>query len=59
MVAPKDKTEEMDKIGVIYHIKCDNCEMDYVGETERRDRDRFPEHHRKCMKITNGTSCSL
>ncbi len=34
MVAPKDKTEKMDKFGVIYHIKCGNCEMDYIGETE-------------------------
>ncbi len=51
MVAPKDKTEKMDKIGLIYHIniKYDNCEMDYIGETERRAIDKFPEHHCKCM----------
>ncbi len=23
--------------------------MDYIGETEKRARDRFAEHHRKCM----------
>ncbi len=23
--------------------------MDYIGETERRARDRFPEHHHKYM----------
>ncbi len=44
MVVAKDKTEKMDKVSVIYHIKCDNYEMDYIGETERRARDRFPEH---------------
>ncbi len=49
MVAPKDQTEKMDKIRVIYHIKCDNCEMDYIRETERRARDTFLEHRRKCM----------
>ncbi len=51
MVAAKDKTEKMDKIRVIYHIKCDNGEMNYIRETERRDEERFPEHHCKCMVI--------
>ncbi len=35
MVAPKDQTEKMDKIRVIYHIKCDNCEMDYIRDRKK------------------------
>ncbi len=49
IVAPNDKTEKMDKIRVIYHIKRHNYEMDYIRKTERRARDRFPEHHHKCI----------
>ncbi len=39
----------MDTIGGIYHVKCDNCEMDSIRVTERSASDRFPENHRKCM----------
>ncbi len=46
LVAPKDKIKKDNKTGVVYHIKC-KCGEDYIGETERQFKDRFPEHHRR------------
>lgn len=40
----KDRTDKMKKCGVIYHIKCENCEGDYVGETARQLDTRLKEH---------------
>ena len=40
----KDRTDKMKKCGVIYHIKCDNCEGDYVGKTARQLDIRLKEH---------------
>ena len=44
LVKPKDKDDKMDKSGVIYRIKCNDCDADYVGEAGRIFRDRFKEH---------------
>ena len=40
----KDRTDKMKKCGIIYHIKCDSCEGDYVGETARQLDIRLKEH---------------
>ena len=40
----KDKTDKLKKCGVIYHIKCDNCDSDYIGETSRSLDTRLKEH---------------
>ena len=57
--SPKDKTDKMDKTGVIYHLKCDDCGEDYIGETERKIRDRFPEHRRKSSIKTSAMAHHL
>lgn len=45
IVASKDKAHKMDKIRVIYCVKCDNCDIHYIREMERRATNRF----HKCM----------
>jgi hypothetical protein len=46
LVAPKDRTKKMDKSGVVYQLKCSECDEDYVGETERKLQKRVSEHHK-------------
>ena len=51
LVQPKDKTDKGEISGPIYHIKCeghdkDQCDHDYIGETERTLKARFMEHRR-------------
>ena len=31
----KDKTENLKKCGTVYHLHCEQCDKDYVGETSR------------------------
>ena len=40
----KDKTDKLKKCGVIYHIKCENCKEDYIGETGQTLETRPKEH---------------
>jgi len=40
----KDKTDKMKKCGVIYHVQCEDCKNDYVGETARQLDTRLKEH---------------
>jgi predicted GIY-YIG superfamily endonuclease len=41
----KDKTKQvLDRSSVVYHIPCANCEMTYIGKTERILRQRIDEH---------------
>jgi hypothetical protein len=51
LVAPKDKTDIMDKSGVIYKIQCKDCSESYVGETERNLRHRIKEHRRESSPV--------
>ena len=44
LVRPKDNTPIQSQCGVIYHIKCPDCQKDYVGETGRNLGTRFKEH---------------
>ena len=41
---PKDKADPMKKCGTVYHITCDNCPGDYVGESARSLTKRLKEH---------------
>ena len=43
LVHPKDNTIR-DKAGVIYRIKCHDCDKTYVGETDRSLHRRVSEH---------------
>ena len=51
LVAPKDKTKDTDKCGVVYEFKCNKCDANYVGETERQFRKRKAEHMRQSSPI--------
>ena len=51
LVHPKDKVPKDEKAGVVYQIKCGNCEAAYVGETERSLRKRVSEHHRSSSPV--------
>ena len=35
LVRVKDKTENLKRCGTVYHIHCEQCDKDYVGETSR------------------------
>ena len=47
LVRPKDKTKKENKKGVVFHIKCEDCDSDYIGETKRSLKERFLEHNRR------------
>ena len=51
LVHPKDKITNDEKAGVVYHIKCGECDVTYVGETERRLSRRIKEHHRDSSPV--------
>ena len=40
----KDKTHTLKKCGVVYHVQCDKCPADYIGETARPLDTRLKEH---------------
>ena len=44
LVAPKDKDSAEDVSGVVYNIKCKDCEAEYIGETGRALTERLKEH---------------
>ena len=44
LVRVKDKTENLKKFGTVYHIHCEQCDKDYVGETSRLLETRVKEH---------------
>ena len=43
-VRVKDKTENLKKCGTVYHIHCEQCDKNYVGETARLLETRIKEH---------------
>ena len=51
LVRPKDKIDKLEQSGCVYHIKCDNCDSHYVGETSRRLSERISEHHRSSSPV--------
>ena len=40
----KDKTENLKKCGTVYHIHCDQCNKQHIGETSRVLETRIKEH---------------
>ena len=46
LVHPKDKLGKDKIVSPVYHIPCNDCEDDYIGETERSLKARFGEHGR-------------
>ena len=44
LVHPKDKSETHRKCSTVYSVKCDNCDMEYVGESGRTVGVRHKEH---------------
>ena len=44
LVKPKDKPDKLKKCGVIYSVKCDVCNKEYIGETARTLGVRYKEH---------------
>ena len=51
LVAPKDKTNKLDKAGAIYGLSCLDCSSTYVGETARALRTRLSEHERPTSPV--------
>ncbi|XP_066265892.1 uncharacterized protein [Branchiostoma lanceolatum] len=52
LVAPKDKDKPDDTCGVVYHLTCEDCDAQYVGETERALKKRISEHKRDSSPVT-------
>ena len=46
LVHPKDPVGKDKVVGPVYKISCEECEVTYVGETERSLKARFGEHRR-------------
>jgi len=44
LIHVKDKTENLKKCGTVYHIHCNQCNKQYVGETSRVLETRIKEH---------------
>ncbi|XP_076047218.1 uncharacterized protein LOC143028733 [Oratosquilla oratoria] len=42
----KDTESQADRIGVVYDVKCKDCEIHYVGETGKKLATRLQEHQR-------------
>ncbi|CAH1248695.1 CSMD3 [Branchiostoma lanceolatum] len=51
LVAPKDKDKPDDTCGVVYHLTCEDCDAQYVGETERALKKRISEHKRDSSPV--------
>jgi len=47
LVAPKDKTEKEKLSGVVYGVKCSDCDSQYIGESGRKLEKRITEHKSK------------
>ena len=44
LVAPKDKVDTLDKSGVVYQIRCQECDSSYIGHTSKNLKDRVKQH---------------
>lgn len=50
LVAPKDPLTKDEKCGVVYSLKCETCDSEYVGETIRPLSTRMKEHRDSVAK---------
>ena len=46
LIRPKDPVPKERVVGPIYHVFCEDCAKDYIGETEKSFKARFDEHKR-------------
>ena len=44
MVSPKDKSQKEKQCGVVYSVKCSECDQEYIGETARMLGTRLQEN---------------
>ena len=51
LIHVKDKTEKLKKCGVVYYLKCEQCENDYIGEAGRSLDIRLKEHIAKTNSV--------
>ncbi len=51
LVTPKDRDKPEDKCGVVYNLKCQDCDAQYVRETERAMKHRLKEHSRDSSPV--------
>ena len=54
LVHPKDKIEKEKTCGVVYKVKCNNCEKVYIKETSRKLERRVQEHRRDVETTEQG-----
>ena len=54
LVKPKDPVSKENVVGPVYKIKCEECEVTYVGEMERSLKSRFNEHWRPSSTTSGG-----
>ena len=43
-MSSKDKSKKEKQCGVVYSVKCSECDQEYVGKTARMLGTRFQEH---------------
>ena len=58
LVRPKDPVPKERVVGPIYHVSCEDCGKDYIGETKRSFKARFDEHKRP-SSINSEVSCHI
>ena len=46
LVYSKDKVHKNERAGMVYKIKCSDCDKEYIGGTERCLKKCLTEHHR-------------
>ena len=51
LVRPKDKEDNIKRCGVVYSITCEDCDTEYIGETERALNKRLSEHRRESSPV--------
>lgn len=52
---PDDKQYTCDTRSVIYLLLCEKCDMQYVGETTQKIKERFNQHRRKIIQKSQDT----
>ena len=53
LVHPKDKRETTSKTDVVYNIPCNNCDLSYIGESDRKLQTALTNTRMKRKKLAN------